>query len=278
MAKEFDDKSRDILRFRPNIGFVEPDQEDQEIDPIEEGPQLEDLLEERKQVRQLAEAVNTLATAVQARVDDKAKEVSIKLDKDVDAQVVQCMRTCYPDDDPYQITYAQYRSCKDKLRQFGIDTAKKTTLDNDALQKARDQASNSNQGIIGRSPQIGGYNTEDSRNGGLRPELQNVNKIIDPVNMEEFQINMICILVNFIWKNFMMPVFNAAGIPQPIGISIGDLLPKKLCDPGIPGPGPPGFLLLGKKQQKHQKEKPVVPKNAPENDKPQEEEPAETET
>lgn len=264
MTKKLDDASRDLLAFRPNIAFVEPDQEEQELGPFkDEEPQLEDILAERKQVKKLAEAVNALATAVQARVDLKAKDVVMVLDPLVDGAVIQAMRVCFPQDIATQITYAQYKHCKDDMRLLGVEIAKKTTLDPVAVQQARDEAVESVKDI-GKSTQFGGFNTPEGREGRLRPEVQARARIIDPIDLEDFQVNMICVLVNYIWKHLIKPVFDKAGIPAPIKITIGSLLPDRICDPGFEGPGPPGFLLLGEPKVPDIREPPVVPKSAPE--------------
>lgn len=308
MVKRLDSNDRNILEFRPEIDFVEPDQEPQAPNPVEvtpEVPQVEDAEAFREQVKRLAQAVNTLAAAVQGRADQRAQNMVIKLDPVLDADTIQAMRRQFPTEinpdtglpsgtpvDPTQITYAQYRACKDFLRNLGEDFGRRASISPDEVEAVRDdaarsraaaaqgrvgggggaaglpraaspgaspgeessgagagadpigrQSSKGNAPITGVGAKLGGFNTEESRTGGLRPELDDRTRLFDPIDIDDLQINMICILVNFIWKNFILLVFNAAKIPV-AGVSIGSLLPKKLCDPKI-DIEIPGLAILG---------------------------------
>lgn len=224
MAKRLDDTSRNILAYRPKIDFVEPEVEPGEITPIEVPVQLEEVADERKKVRQLAKAVNALATALQARVDEKAKGLVIKLDPKVDAQAVMAMRRMFPGADPTRITFDQYKKCKEDMRKKGEEIGKKATITPEQVEKAiQDMATAAagGAGVGGTFNQLGGFNTPDALNGGLRPELNKNAQIIEPLDIDEFQDIMMKILVNFLWKNFIKPV-----IPLPPGVPG---LPDKLC-------------------------------------------------
>ena len=244
MVKKLDDSDRDLLKFRPNIVFIEPDQEPGVIDPVaEEVPlQLEDVQEARARIKQLAKAVNTMAAAIQARADQRAKTMVIQLDLNVDQDAIQAMRRKFPSTpenpvDPTKITYGQYRIVKDDIRGHGTETAKKALVLPDDVQKARDEM----QGGAGRFVP-GQFGSEAANTGGLRPELDARAHIIEPLNIEEIQINLICILVNFIWKNFVLPAFKPIAIPF-VG-SLADALPQKLCNPGS-DIEIPGLFILG---------------------------------
>ena len=87
----------------------------------------------------------------------------------------------------------------------------------------------------------GGYGTKESENGGLRPEANASGHIIPPLNIEEVQIDLICILVNFTWKNFIKPaVVNAS---PPVSWAFKGL-PDRICDPGA-DINIPGLFILG---------------------------------
>lgn len=238
MVKRLDSNDRDILQFRPNIDHVEPEALPQTITPqTPDTLQLEDVEDRLDRIRRLANAVDLLAAGVQARADEKAKDMVITLDPNVDYETIQAMRRKFPEADPTQITYAQYREAKDDIRDYGLEVGRQAIVTPDQVASERDRQ-NTNQ--------LGGFGTEEARTGALRPELQNNVRIIQPLNVEKFQIDMICILVNFIWKNFIKPIFKPISLPPgvPFAPSLADLLPDTLCDPGIPYELP-GLFILG---------------------------------
>lgn len=244
MAQRLDTNSRDILTFRPTINFVEPDAVGEDPVPQSEGLQLEDVLAERRSLVNLAKSVNTLATAVQARADDRAKGMEVTLDENVDADAIAAMRRQFPDEDPNRITHAQYRECKDKIRSLGEAVGRKGAIDPDEVKIAADRIAEGQ-----AFTELGGFNTPGSRTGGLRPELDGRLVILPPLSMAEFQINIICILVNFIWKNFIKKTIEDSSPPVS---TVFKLMPDRLCDPG----GDieiPGLFILGEKP-------PIVPK------------------
>lgn len=242
MAKKLDDNDRDLLRFRPVIEFVEPDIEPQSPNPVllePEPAQLEDVLAERDKLKKFAQALIDVARAVQERADDRARNMEIKLDPVVDQDAVAAMRRKFPNAeiDHTKITYEQYRQCKDNIREHGMEVSKNATVRPEDVIAARATAAT---GVN----QIGGFGTDDAKKGGLRPELNQKMFVIPPINVKEMQMDLICILVNFVWKSFIKPVF-----PPPISWA----LPDRLCDPGggfeLPGlfilGGPPPPLLTG---------------------------------
>lgn len=307
MGYRLDDFDRSILEFRPKIAFVEPDQKPGEIEGIDY-PQLEDVQDAREKIKRLANAVNVLAGAVQARVDNKAKDMFITLDPTVDQDTIQAMKRRFPGADSTKITYAQYRECKNGLRTHGEEVAKQAIVTPEQVEKARDDlyaggligtnAPGSNRSAILRTggvipqttgtdvvtgagtgtgrfglaasglgddglgtdpdqdragtgqdrtgvgsggnkrPDFGGYGKGD---GSFRPELNNNGQIIQPMNVEKMQVDLICILVNYIWKNYIKEIL--IKLPFPVGPPM-NLLPDRLCDPGFDYELP-GLLLLG---------------------------------
>ena len=263
MAKKLDDASRGLLAYRPQINFVEPDVVPGEIDPIEVPTQLEDVAEARDKVRKLAKAVNVLATATQARVDEKAKGLIINLDPKVDAQAIMAMRRKFPDNDPTQITYAQYKECKEDLRKKGEEIGKKATITPEQVEKAlQDQAAAAagEAGVGGAFNQLGGYNTPAALDGGLRPEVNKDAQIIEPLDIDEFQDIMIKVLVNFLWKNFIKPVIplppGVPGLPDTL-ISVDKGMINLMSSSGI------NMSLAGEDPPKKQEE-PEIPTGTPE--------------
>lgn len=237
MTKILDEEDRDLLEFRPRIEFVEPPAERGVITPQAIPIQLEDIQAERQRVKQMARAVEVLATATQARLDDKAKNLTIRLDRLADQDAIQAMRRHFPGQDPNVITYEQWRKCQDEIRARGLEIARQALFTPEEIRAAGDAAQSGNFAI-------GGYGTLETNSGALRPEVDRRSIIIPPINIEEMQIDLICILVNFIWKNFIKPIFRGIAIPPPFGPSIADLLPDQLCDPGI-DLDIPGLFILG---------------------------------
>ena len=123
MTRDLDNDSRNILEQRPEINFVEPEVRPAEIKAGPELETVENTVQDIHQLVALAEAVETLAAVVQARVDIKAENMIIKLDPSIDAQTIAAMRRMYPDDDPTRISYENYRQCKENVRIKGAALA-----------------------------------------------------------------------------------------------------------------------------------------------------------
>jgi len=265
MAKKLDEDSRDVLSYRPNIIFIEPEVEEGPIEPISTPLQIEDIQKKRQEVKQLAKAVNVLATTLQARADERAKGMIIKLDPKVDAAAVQAIKRMHPEANPLQITYDQYKDCKERMRTAGEDIGQKAIITTDDIIAARDQAAAA-QAIsdqeavagIGAFNQLGGWNTDDVRNGWLRPEVNENLQIVPPLDIIEFQDIIIKIFVNFIWKNFIKPVIplppGVPGLPDSL-VSVDKTMVNAMVSSGVSVPG--------EKEPKKQ-EQPEVPKDVPE--------------
>lgn len=269
MAKKLSDQSRSILSYRPNISFVEPEQQPGFIEPIEEPIQTEEVQDVRDKVKRLAKAVNQLAASIQAKADIKSKNMTIKLDPIVDASVVASMKRMYGHEkiDPYQITYAQYKKCKERLREKGEELGKRMIVSPEDLQKVKDSVTKPTSSFEGRAfkleevfgndlaaekirqsienkppsaqltgdqidnlpfTQLGGFNTKEAKNGGLRPELQDKGIVIPPIDMEVLQAYLVRIFVNAIWEKFVYPLFSQLPV-------VGELMPEQLVE--IPADG-----------------------------------------
>jgi len=216
MSKRLDKDSRDILEFRPNIEFVEPEVTSVVPTPIPQPLQIEGIQKEVDQTVALAKAVDTLAAAVQARADLRASGMVIALDPGIDAAAISSMRRLYPDDNPNEINYDQYRNCKDQQRDHGIETAKKAAISADDINKARKDLDNADDVQKTNLSQIGGFGSPEAANGGLRPELNKNAQIVPPLDMEETQDLLIKLFVNFLWENFIRPIIPLPFLPKKI--------------------------------------------------------------
>ncbi len=205
MARDIDERSRDILTFRPVIDFVEPDQEPEEPNPVEvplDEPQAEDIAARKERIRKIAKAVEVLGAAVQARVDRRAKDVKIRLDPVVDAATIQALKRQFPEDDDekpdkdYSISYDRYKICRDRIRVEGERVALNATVSEEEIARAREA-------LDRNEANIGGFGTREATDGSLRPELEPKARIIEPIDIDEFQNLLIRILVNYIWRKFI---------------------------------------------------------------------------
>lgn len=182
---KLDNFSRNKLNYRPNINYVEPPQEEDTYFPFPE-KELPVTSKQQDQLYNLADAVEVLGATVQQRINDKAKNIKIKLDPNVDYQTVQAMCRMFGTSDDIEdcdfkfITYDQYRQCRECLCKYG----------NDLANQAKPKAMNFD-GLL--------------NNGGLRPELIEQAQVIKPIDMKLFTENLFKLMVRHIWKKFIRP-------------------------------------------------------------------------
>ncbi len=209
-----DKKSKSVLTFRPKINFIEPDQEPSPIEAEADLPSSQNVADRRQRIKKLADAVDLLAGLTQKKIDNKAKGQIIKLDPKVDIATIQSMRRTYPDSDLNpnndftQITYQQYKRCRDNIRKYGQRVGAKAVISKDEISKAKED-------FLSGKPGMGmGIGTEKATTGGLRPELDKRSQIIEPIDIDEFQDELLKILVNFLWKNFIKPIIPLPFLPD----------------------------------------------------------------
>ena len=245
MPKKLDNKSKNILGFQPNISFVEPAVQPGEILAQEEPV---NALVEKDQLLSLAHNVNLLAIAIQTKVDEISKDVEIHLNEDIDAGVIAAMDREYPDADPTKITYQQYRACKDHVRAEAASIAKQVLITPEDILAAQGCANKALKNEVCDSiSQLGGNNTPEAKTGLLRPELDKRAQIIKPIQLQKLQVKLVCILANFIWKNFLLKAFDITVAK----VGIKKLLPKTICKPGSKIKIP-DLLVLGEKKKKEE--------------------------
>jgi hypothetical protein len=249
MPRPLDPRSKNILEFQPQIGPVEPEVQPGVIDPITpDQPQLEDIYAEVDELEKLADAVNTLATAAQARIDEIAADIKMAVTED-DEAVLQAMARLFPDDDPTEITFKQYRACKDRIIQEGIDIGAQLIITPDEISALKDCASKAIDNETSNCvTQMGGFGTPESKDGRQRPELQKRGMIIKPLNYKKLQAKLLCMLANELWKKFILPAFGISIA----GVGVKNLLPKKLCNAGkgLELPNPVKLIKKGAKDFK----------------------------
>ena len=198
-----DRKSKSILNFRPNIHFEEPEQQESPIQAVQVDSTPQEIENKRLKIKNLADSVYNLARAVQIKIDNKSKDQIIILDSGMDNAVIRALRRSYPNAVNFdRITYNQYKTCRDRLRDYSSRVALRSAISQDEVDSARSQMSN------GKFT-VGGINTEESTNGGLRPELDDRNRLIEPLDMESLQNELLKALFNMLWNTFIVPILKA---------------------------------------------------------------------
>jgi hypothetical protein len=216
MPKYLDNQDRFILNYRPQIAFVEPEADDDIPMGMFTGyPDGEDIDEQWDRVGRLALAGRLLSEAFQARVDAKVGDFEIKLDPIVDKNVIDALTRRYNPDDPTRITYDQYKRCRQDMTDHGLNKANQINPDEEQIQKIRQ----------GEDVELV-TDSQDAKNGLLRPDVTPEAQVIDPIDMDEFQLNLLCILMNLLWKLFLRPALVLL-IPPPFS----KLIPETICEP-----------------------------------------------
>jgi hypothetical protein len=174
-SSEFSSKQRNILNFRPNIHFVEPQQiEDNKLPFTEQTTSIDQIKQDVNDL--IAEYGNLQVKAddLQTIIDSKSSTVEIKLDDNLDAAVLAALRRHFKDPNKSTITYNDYISCLKIINDAGIANA--TNVDqNDVLSSASDP----NRIVFG---------TLNIDSGLARPELASHAQVIPPLDMNNFQV------------------------------------------------------------------------------------------
>lgn len=210
MSQKMDRNSKNLLNFRPKIEYVEPPPEHEEPNPIVE-PKV-DNFQGPERLYNLANAVDVLGATLQARINERSKNIKIRLDPKVDAATIMAMKHLFGEEE--FITYDQYRQCREKLCKYGSDLAKKTATSEEEVEMARAKL----------RAGLTAADLDGATDGGLRPELSKKAQVIEPIDIVEFQAELIKLLEREIWKTMIYKPFKK--IP-----GIGSLIPKE-C-PGV---------------------------------------------
>lgn len=166
----------EILTYKPNIGFVEPEQEpiSYNEDPPEES--TDDTRDKTKTLINNLDNLSKLFGLAQQRVDNKVKAgggVTIKLDPVKDAATIAAMKRKFPDKaDPTQLTYDDYKDALECINN-SVKSLELVT-EKDLLSALSDPL----------RTDFGGYGNQKGEN---RPELSNNSSSVEPVDMDAFK-------------------------------------------------------------------------------------------
>lgn len=175
MAGDFT-QERDILTFKPDIEYEEPDVDILDEQPLED--QVSTLEDARKAVDDLSnsyKAVEKLAELTQKRVDKKVGNYVVNLDPNVDALVVEAIRRSFPEaKDPTKITFEMYKQCLARTNNAELPQV-----------KAEDLAAAKQNPL---KTDFSGFGAPPGMN---RPEINSPAKIVEPLDMNELQQNLL---------------------------------------------------------------------------------------
>ncbi len=172
-SQTFTPQQRNILNFRPNIHFVEPEQVDDPKLPAPEPVQtLDQIKTDVSDLISNYKNVQTQADDIQSQIDDKAKNVIIQLDPKQDSLIIQIIRRHFNDPNKNSITYDDYVSCLNEINTQALSQV--TTVDQTDILSA---ASDPNRDVFGA---LG------TQSGLARPELSSHAQVIPPLDMNAF--------------------------------------------------------------------------------------------
>jgi len=190
--------SRDILDFKPDIRFIQPEQIiDDPPEEVEETT-LDDTADETDQLIEGYIQVEKLAEEAQLRIDQIVGNLVINLDDNLDANVIEALRrfkqtSVQPDQNDLdldtldkfkqnQIDYNTYKQCLEEVNNASAQNIRPVPLDE--ITKASLEPFRSTFGGL------------DKAAGLKRPELEETNKSIEPINLKDFKRDMILKLFN----------------------------------------------------------------------------------
>lgn len=180
MAKQTDDISFEkddfILNYRPQIDFVEPDQEPYEIPEIEVKPTIDAVRQDANELLNGLHVANKLIDSLQERVDNRVNSlggVTVKLDPNKDYATVAAIKRRFPNkEDPTVITYDDYKEVLNCIKKNSPTPPLITTTDiKDAAQ----------------DPYRTEFGGSDNQQGENRPEISSPMENIKPLDLDAFQ-------------------------------------------------------------------------------------------
>lgn len=161
----------DILSFRPEIRFVEPDPEESD-EPPQEVLTIDSFKDRAVAARDNLNAIAKLFDALQDRIDIRGKDFSAKVNPIQDAVVLAAMKRRFPDKDPNNVTYQDYKEALNCLSRSAVTPPAISAADI-AAGKVDPLKTN-----------FGGL---ENQNGENRPEISSPLSSIKPIDTDAFQ-------------------------------------------------------------------------------------------
>ena len=163
---------REILTNKPKIEYEEPPTE---YDAYERAPEELDTLDDVRNrvdgLRKSYNAIEKLADLAQARIDQRVGNYTVSLDKDADSHVIEAIKRAFPEaKDPTKITFEMYKQCLARANPSVIPSVSmKDILD------AKNDPLRTDFAGLGSTP------------GQNRPEVSSPAKLVEPLNLQDFQ-------------------------------------------------------------------------------------------
>lgn len=180
--KSLSSKQRNILNFRPNIHFVEPDQvEDTKLPAPEPVQTLDQIKTDVVDLISSYADIQAKSDDIQSQIDDQAKNVVIQLDQKQDSFIIQAIRRHFNDPNKTNISYDDYIFCLKEINDAGL--AQATTVNTDDITSAASDPFRDTFGALG------------VQSGMARPELSEHAQVIPPIDMDSFVVNQLEILL-----------------------------------------------------------------------------------
>lgn len=180
--KSLSSKQRNILNFRPNIHFVEPDQiEDTKLPSTEPTLTLDQIKTDVTDLISSYKDVQDKADDIQSQLDEQAKNVVINLDPKQDSFIIQAIRRHFNDPNKTSITYDNYLFCLKEISDAGL--AQATTVDPNDITSAASDPFRDTFGALG------------TQSGLARPELADHAQVIPPIDMDSFVVQQLEVLL-----------------------------------------------------------------------------------
>jgi hypothetical protein len=159
-------EERDILNFRPNITFIEPEQIDEPTPERIAPVTLDDIKTDTDNLISDYRNIQDLSDLAQQRIDARSAGLTIKLDPAMDAHILAAVRRHFNDPNKSDITYEDYKECLEHIN--------KTAINNFST-------SDETQPFDPFRTVFGGLG------GNGRPELEKNSQAIEPLNLDSFQ-------------------------------------------------------------------------------------------
>ena len=200
MSERLEEESRELLEYRPDISFVQPDITS--VQPLKEIEVEEDTgLDKLKKLKNFAKNVKTIAEETQKRADKLAEGFEVELNTTTDSACIRALQRHYPGQNPLKVTYEQYLECKRHQKELMENVPDKilNPLKASEIDKAE----------------------KALKEGNVAEFLKPVDRItaeadsqmIPPTDVDAVQDASLRALANTLWKNFIKPV-----IPLPPGV------------------------------------------------------------
>ena len=186
-----------LLNYRPEITFIEPEQEVVDTVPEPEPVSIDDTKDQVTELVAGLRTANELIKTTQQRIDNRVETLgglTIKLDPIKDFAVVAAMKRRFPDKvDPTQITYDDYRAVLGCVQSNTITPPEVSTED---IRVASQDLYRTDFGGI------------ENQQGENRLEVSSIAQSIAPIDLDQYQKNAVLAIFKMmlpLLKNLLSP-------------------------------------------------------------------------